>query len=120
MRILIAASILLAVLAVEARAETDTQSGNYWSGLCSSNSSYDQGACIGFVIGLTGLGDEAFDFDGEKVFKKMGICIPTGATNGQARDIFVQYMARNPGERHQPAPKLLVRALQETYPCPKQ
>ncbi|WP_373568614.1 Rap1a/Tai family immunity protein [Paracoccus actinidiae] len=121
------ASIAVALLAVSS-AYAQELSGNTLYEQCISPKG--QGFCYGFVTGvrmgiqagtaysLTTLGhaDERNVVD--LTYRATGYCAPvSGGTFFQLMDVVVDYLARNPQERHEPAFSLVHSALREAFPC---
>ncbi len=80
--------------------------------------------CLGFVSGAA----EGFDLGFQVGFRRGAIqvpqreanmmyCMPDGVTTVQGKDIVVQWLERNPKERHKSAVVLVLKALEEAYPC---
>ena len=70
--------------------------------------------CLGYINGFS-LGF-AFVMNRWQVEPKL-ICIPEGVTNGQIKDIVVQYIRENPQTRHESAQFLIVWSLEKAFPC---
>lgn len=75
-------------------------------------------ACWAYVTGVT----DAFSMVESLMMKtgrleKVLWCRPKGVTAEQVRDVVVQYLERNPQERHFSAPGLVLAALYQAFPC---
>lgn len=122
-------ALAMAAFPATTRAQADV-SGNYWLNKCESPNNFDAGLCLGFVVGVhTGYTSGsimtwlsavnqiqgASNLTYEKtVFR---YCHPDNMTNGQLRDIFINYLKKNPEIRHKPADGLLIDAMILAFPC---
>ena len=50
-------------------------------------------------------------------FSAWCVRFPPDVTGSQLTDIVQQYLANNPGVRHNPADELVTAALQDAWPC---
>src|SRR6056297_1907467 len=73
--------------------------GNQYYQWCNSDSSLDQGLCLGYVMGAS---------DGLSWMQILSpitnwtpICIPPNVDLGQKRDVIVKYLSNHPEERHE-------------------
>ena len=112
-------SVIMAALfvspAMPAAALDDSQTGNYWHRICSTNDDFGRLGCLSFVVGLEGgvtVGTLAAR--GMEPY-----CQPPTVNNQQRVDIFKEYLAKHPKDRHQYAPLLYFLAMREAYPCEK-
>jgi|SaaInl7_200m_RNA_FD_contig_21_3164376_length_1493_multi_8_in_0_out_0_2 hypothetical protein len=48
------------------------------------------------------------------------LCEPKGLTSYHLRDIVIKHLKDNPKERHLGGPLLVLDAINEAYPCPKE
>ena len=81
--------------------------GNELLTQCTSSSAYDQGVCLGYVIGAAdGLGPRF-------------VAIPENVTAGQTQDVVIKYLRNHPESRNGPAGPLIMFALMEAWPKPK-
>lgn len=67
----------------------------------------ERGFAMGFIAGIADAMDNIL------------LCMPEGATVGQARDIATRYLRNNPQIRHKGASVLVVDALSAAWPCAK-
>ena len=69
--------------------------------------------CNGYVTGV---------IDSLEVAEKAGsgpitVCVPSGATVQQVRDVVLKYLTNHPEQRHTAAAILTILALREAFPC---
>jgi hypothetical protein len=69
--------------------------------------STDAEVCQAYVVGVL----EGFDASGKL------ICLPSGSSGEQYMVIFINYLQAHPERLHEPAARLLLDAIFETYPC---
>ena len=69
--------------------------------------STDAEVCQAYVVGVL----EGFDASGKL------ICLPSGSSGEQYMVIFTNYLQAHPERLHEPAARLLLDAIFETYPC---
>lgn len=70
----------------------------------------DRAYCIAYIDGI------AADLDVQGA-PEPSVCIPLGVTKGQARDVVIDYLRRNPKSRSDPAAGLIRIALMRAWPC---
>ena len=73
----------------------------------------DELACTAFIQGFI-EGHARADYYSARRYS--ALCIPSGATVGQAVDIAQQYLARHPEDRHLTSGYLLMRAFLAVWP----
>lgn len=59
-------------------------------------------------LDITGNGDST---------TALGVCAPSAVTSGQMIDVAIEYLRRNPAERHEGAGLLTIDAWREAFPC---
>lgn len=93
----------IAALALSANAEFYT--GNDLLTRIQGDTYAERGAAIGYIMGVSDT--------------TLGVlhCAPASVTSGQIRDLVHQHLIASPGERHHSADRLVLRALQTTWPC---
>jgi hypothetical protein len=64
------------------------------------------GLCLGYIEGV---------FD--TISETMRLCGWGGPSNGQLKDIVLQYLYEHPAERHKAANWLVTRAMLKAFPC---
>lgn len=69
--------------------------------------STDAEVCQAYVVGVL----EGFDASGKL------ICLPSGSSGEQYMVIFTNYLQAHPERLHEPAARLLLDSIFETYPC---
>jgi hypothetical protein len=98
---------LLLTLAFVGPAHAEFVDGNkLLSRIDNSSSYYEQGAAMGYIMGVADTG--------------LGIlhCAPPNVTAGQLQDMVRNYLINVPAQRHQSADILINRVLKATWPCP--
>jgi Rap1a immunity proteins len=96
-------------------AATDINSANYRMAGCRSfaaqslkpGTDFERGVCAGKIDTLMTLGP------------RLGICVPSGATNGQGTLVVVQYIDSRPSRLHESFTALALEALLAAWPCKK-
>jgi hypothetical protein len=91
----------------EAHARTYWNSGNELYRICESPSRFDDGLCIGIVVGTI------------EMYEEMGGNCPytRNVTKGQARDVVMKFLRDHPQHRHLPASWLIVMAIEDAFFC---
>jgi len=99
------AALAIAAFAVTARAE-------FWSGndlieKLTSQSAFEKGASLGYIMGVadTTLG--------------LYHCASRNVTAGQVQDIVKKYLLERPENRHMTADVIVTAAMAIAFPCPK-
>ena len=88
--------------------------GNNFHLRCSSEEYTNQGWCLGYTSGIS---------DGIALSKLTdpenfpSLCIPNEATVGQKKDVILDYIERNPADRHIRLALLASSAWNEAWPC---
>ena len=95
---------------------TQATAGNFDNGntllsSCTNARASEQHYCLGYIAGIA----DALDASGPALGWKA--CFPKDLTTGNARDVIVQWLQRNPLERHYAAAGLVMRGLAEAFPC---
>ncbi|NIU08740.1 MAG: hypothetical protein GWN81_07780 [Phycisphaerae bacterium] len=97
---------------------TQTARAEYFSGIllnkyCHSESSYEKGMCLGYIVGVVDSFNTTYALRGEKrVF-----CIPPGVTSGQLVLVLKKSMQEHPETLHLPASAHTLSALTAAFPC---
>ena len=91
-------------------AMAEFQDGNVLYGACFSQSSYEQGICLGFIQGIA-------DALAGNAINGFTACLPAHVTAGQARDVVTRFLASHPETRHLAAAGMVARPLAEAFPC---
>jgi hypothetical protein len=90
----------------------------YFSGIllnkyCNSDSSYEKGMCLGYIVGVVDSFNTTYALKGgKKVF-----CIPPGVTSGQLVLVLKKSMQEHPETLHLPASAHTLSALTTAFPC---
>ena len=64
------------------------------------------GLCLGYILGAYDAGR-----------KNYAICIPSGVTTGELKDVVTDWLLNHPEKRDLPAAGLVLNALLEKFPC---
>lgn len=102
---------------VSAAGNTGTSSGNELLSTCDAGEQKDMlsfGLCAGFITGVEQGLKLASELNKSQMF-----CEPNGVTNGQIRDVAVNYIRSHAANRHLSSSTLIALALVEAFPCPK-
>ncbi len=100
---------------------TQAVQAEYFSGIllnkyCNSESNYEKGMCLGYIVGVVDSFNTTYALKGEKrVF-----CIPPGVTSGQLVLVLKKSMQEHPETLHLPASAHTLSALTTAFPCGKQ
>jgi hypothetical protein len=81
--------------------------GNELLKFCNSEDSFSQGMCLGYINGVS---DRDLDASG---------CLPPDVTFGQMQKITEKYLDEHPKLLHLHATFLVMFALNDAFPCPK-
>ena len=105
------ALLVVAGLPVSARAAPVNvfEDGNALYRYCVSTSAFDQGVCLGYVVGI-----------GDVIQEKRAAfvaCFPAQAMSDQLRDVVIRFLASHPEKLPLSAAGLVGEALQTTFPC---
>lgn len=71
--------------------------------------------CFGYVVGAAEMASAILSLGGRKWF-----CAPDNVTNGQLERVIAKYVENNPAKTSDPAAVLVLTALVDAFPCPKQ
>jgi hypothetical protein len=86
--------------------------GNLLYSYCKSKHLTAQGFCNGYIQGVGVLNGAADDR-----FGGLRFCLPNGVNLSQQQDVVVKWLSENPQERHHPASYVVIRALDQAFPC---
>ena len=112
--VLAAVSLAVAVL-ISGPAKAVFEDGNKLHSECqSADGSFNRGFCVGYMIGVV---DVMLGQQGQHLGWRM--CLPSQVKVGQAADVAIQYLEKNPSLRHFTANSSVARALSKAWPCPK-
>jgi hypothetical protein len=114
MRHTILAAICLSLLASPAQAQALT--GNQLYQQCRDNDRWSKGFCFGFIMGAS----EILNGIPPSSALRTNRIPPEGVTNGQIEDVVKLFLRDHPKQRHLPAAALIIYALADAFPCPKQ
>lgn len=109
--------LFVALLATSANlAVADILTGNQLHEVCGKDGVDSEFACHMYIIGgadMYGLWrDDLQDYS-------RTYCTPKGVNRGQVVDIVRSYLEAHPESRHLPAVAIIIVALMEQFPCPK-
>jgi hypothetical protein len=97
------------LVAAPAASYANFYDGNRLYSFCQSPSgSAEFTTCVGMIAGLS---------DGIWLGYSREICLPPRATVGQIKDVFMNYLADRPQDRHLPSAVLMFNALKASFPC---
>jgi hypothetical protein len=90
----------------------------YFSGVllnkyCNSQSDYEKGMCLGYIVGVVDSFKTTSTVKGEKKI----FCIPQGVTSGQLVLVLKKSMQEHPETLHLPASAHTLSALTAAFPC---
>ncbi len=110
-KIMLVLAVLILMSGYSAHAE-------YFSGIllnkyCNSNSDYEKGMCLGYIVGVVDSFNTTYSVNGEKRI----FCIPPGVTSGQLVLVMKKSMQERPETLHLPASAHTLSALTEAFPC---
>ena len=87
---------------------------------CSANiSSFEYGACLGYVHGVIGgfdmgsSGQQSIEIKGRPT---IDLCVPNGVTNWQIVKVILAYTEKHPEQLHHPADVIVTKAIAEAWP----
>ena len=87
--------------------------GSLLNKYCSSESKYEQGMCLGYVVGVV----DSFNTTNPLQTSKRIICIPPAVTSGQLVLVLKKSMQEHPETLHLPASAHTLSALTAAFPC---
>lgn len=87
--------------------------GSLLNKYCSSESKYEQGMCLGYVVGVV----DSFNTTNPLQTSKRIICIPTAVTSGQLVLVIKKSMEEHPETFHLSASAHTLSALTAAFPC---
>lgn len=99
--------LIAVILMVPSMAMAEYMSGNMLLQRIRSDDAFERLVALGYVMGVSDVGQGKIHCAGSQV------------TSGQARDVVRQYLERNPSVRDFSADTLVMAALQDAWPCPK-
>lgn len=99
--------LLIALLMIPAVAYADFWSGNLLHQRLQSSESSDRILALGYIMGISDAYDGSAHCSGQSV------------TAGQTRDVVKLYLEQNPAIRDLNASVIVMVALGQAFPCPK-
>jgi hypothetical protein len=107
-----ALGVLLAAMSLHVRAAlAQFYTGNDLLEFCAGNNVFNQGVCVGFIIGVARAAEPA------PLARPTLFCFPAGVSVRQLKDVAVAYLQKTPELRHLDAAGLVGTALFEAFPC---
>ena len=99
-------------------ASANSASAEYFGGVllnkyCSSESQYEQGMCLGYVVGVV----DSFNTTNSMKGARKVFCIPPPVTSGQLVLVTKKSMQEHPETLHLPASAHILGALTNAFPC---
>lgn len=87
------------------------ETGNDLLRECEDTSPFVQGACVGYIIGVSDLASAALQKEG------LAPCLPKSSDRRQLRDVVTKALKDEPSSRAQDASALTLAALLKAFPC---
>lgn len=87
------------------------QSGNSLLAYHDSKNLSEQGIALGYIVGISDV------LEGHAINGWRACSPANGVTQGQVRDVVVQWLRAHPEKRHFGADGLVAEALQTAFPC---
>jgi hypothetical protein len=109
---LVAVTLAIAPLTDGVAQRRDTDSGNYWLGLCDDPGEGVRAYCWAYIQGLNGTNDLLKYGANNPIW-----CLPSGVTTEQMRLVILKAMRAKPEDLHFPFAGLAIAALIEKFPC---
>ena len=112
LRLVLGLALCVVCAALPTRGFAVFMNGNQLLADCDSKDDefYLKGYCMAYIAGIA-------DALGGNAINGYRACIPLRATQGQVRDVVVQYLRARPDIRHLAAPGLVAEPLQTAFPC---
>ena len=101
---------LISTSAVATEPSVNIAKGNDLLAACASPEALQYGMCMGYISGLV---------DGFTVADKSVICIPSGVTRGQLRDVVLNGMQSRRQELNEEGYAAALLAIAKAFPCQK-
>lgn len=114
--IMLAASGLLCSKVAIAQTYTSFTTGNSLFDQCSATSSIAKEYCLGYIVGIADALSDV-NSDGGTIQGARACPPKRNLSQGQVRDVVVQWLQRNPAIRHKGASGLVATAIAEAFPC---
>ncbi len=112
-RLLVVMLLMFLPLCFSKTAQAEYFSGILLNKYCNSESSYEKGMCLGYIVGVVDSFNTTYALKGVKrVF-----CIPPGVTSGQLVLVLKKSMQEHPETLHLPASAHTLSALTAAFPC---
>jgi hypothetical protein len=102
---------LIVALVLAAEQPAQGVSGNELREYCTGK---DNQACFGFILGTLDYNDLLQALSPPE---GMRLCVPTGVTVGQLRDVVNKYMGQHPENAHHAATMTVINAVTTAWPC---
>ena len=95
------------------------ETGNDMAEFCATGAgTYNSTKCVAYIIGvfdMIELSQSLVDREGKQA--PQYVCLPSGVSNFQIRDVVVKAVTDNPSQRHNGAAMLIFNALIKAFPC---
>jgi hypothetical protein len=105
--------IVLALMLIQA-SDYEFTTGNDVLRACASEKATVAIGCASYLVGMAQMSDFYGRLDGSR----QTVCLPESPTNGQLRDVVLEYVKAHPATRHLPSEALALSAYHEAFPCP--
>jgi Rap1a immunity proteins len=112
MRLGISIAVAALLFSLSVQADEAFYSGNQILSMCESQSAFDYGRCLGYVLAVSDIMGMTMENTGW-----VKNCQPPGVTSDQLKDVVVQYLRNHPADHHYAAPGPVLMALSQAFPC---
>jgi len=115
---IVASAIGSTTLLAQSTGSFSFETGNDLYAQCTSNKYQDSAYCLGYIAGVIDLRVAVVTAAQQGInIMEAKICIPHDVTQGQAKDVVVDFFKRNPQMRHERASIQVDLALFKAWPC---
>ncbi len=98
-------------LAMTVPSQAGFEDGNKLYSDCISDNYYNNGLCLGFILGSMDTFEDILIKSGK------ADCLPVGTKAGQLEDAVRIYLRDHPAERSYPAHQIVIAALMQAWGC---
>lgn len=93
--------------------------GSNLKSLCSTDSGFQDGMCLGYIFGVTEMLDQpkGIDSSAGTAIGRRYVCIPQNVVGSQLQAIVRKFLSENPEKLHWPAHILVNNAMIAAFPC---
>jgi hypothetical protein len=97
----------------------DPKTGNGLLEICTNLDERAQSLCTGYITGVADAFEVYPPGNNCKSVAASFFCLLEGVTNGQVKDVVIEYLKSHPATRHELSLGLIVNAFKAAWPCPK-